>query len=97
MHNFTDLNKYCPKDCYHLPPIKQKVAAIAGYKVISFLDLYKGHHQVQMDPTDKEKTTLLTNWSVFTYKKMSFGLKNVEATYQHLVDRVFKDQIGKNV
>lgn len=28
---------------------------------------------------------------------MSFGLKNVEATYQYLMDKVFEPQIGRNI
>ena len=28
---------------------------------------------------------------------MSFGLKNAEATYQRLVDKMFKDMIGKTM
>lgn len=28
---------------------------------------------------------------------MSFGLKNVEATYQRLIDKVFAQQLGRNV
>nr|KAJ0222828.1 hypothetical protein LSAT_V11C200097150 [Lactuca sativa] len=33
----------------------------------------------------------------FCYTKMPFGLKNVGATYQRLVDSVFTKQIGKNI
>jgi len=28
---------------------------------------------------------------------MPFGLKNVGATYQHLMDKTFKDFIGKSI
>lgn len=33
----------------------------------------------------------------FYYRKMSFELRNVGATYQRLVDLVFEKQIGRNV
>lgn len=39
--DFTDLNKNCPKDCYPLLSIEQKVAATAEDEVLCFLDLYK--------------------------------------------------------
>jgi hypothetical protein len=28
---------------------------------------------------------------------MSFGIKNARATYQRLVNKIFRDQIGRNV
>lgn len=49
-----------------------------------------------MDSFDMLKTVFVTDWGIFAYKKMSFGLKNAGATYQHLVDHVFRHQIGRN-
>lgn len=43
-----------------------------------------------MDPKDTSKTIFITDWGIFAYKKMSFELKNAEATYQFLVDIIFK-------
>lgn len=43
------------------------------------------------------KTAFITERGIFCYRKMPFGLKNAGATYQRLVDRVFKHQVGRNM
>ena len=48
-------------------------------------------------PRDKEKTAFMTNDANYYYEVMSFDLKNAEATYQWLMDKVFKGMIGWNV
>lgn len=53
--DFTYLNKACPKDCYLLPSINQKLEAVVEHEVLNFLDLYKGSHQVLMDANDTPK------------------------------------------
>nr|GEV03013.1 hypothetical protein [Tanacetum cinerariifolium] len=50
-----------------------------------------------MAEEDKDKTTFYSGVGDFCYKKMSFGLKNVGATYQRLVDKVFSHQIRRNI
>nr|GEV24629.1 reverse transcriptase domain-containing protein [Tanacetum cinerariifolium] len=50
-----------------------------------------------MAKEDEEKTTFITSQGVFCYSKMPFGLKNAEATYQHLVDKAFQKQMDKNM
>lgn len=95
--DFTDLNKVCPKDCYPLPYIDQKIEAVAAYNILNFLDLYKGYYQVLTDAEDAPKTIFITSWGIYAYKKMPFGLKNAGATYQRLIDEVFRKQIGRNV
>ncbi|GJU39370.1 reverse transcriptase domain-containing protein [Tanacetum coccineum] len=50
-----------------------------------------------MTKKDEEKTAFHTEEGVFCYTKMPFGLKNVGATYQRLVDSAFKEQIGVNL
>ncbi|KAI3709304.1 hypothetical protein L2E82_39064 [Cichorium intybus] len=95
--DYTDLNKACPKDCYPLPEIDQKVESLEGFKWKCFLDAYKGYHQILMRKEDEDKTAFYTDHGTFCYQKMPFGLKNAGATYQRLVDKAFKDQIGRNV
>ncbi|XP_023737239.2 uncharacterized protein LOC111885192 [Lactuca sativa] len=94
---FSDLNKACPKDCYPLPEIDQKVESLHGFKLKCFLDAYKGYHQILMSKEDEEKTTFYIDHGTLCYTKMPFGLKNARVTYQCLVDSIFAKQIGRNI
>lgn len=80
--DFTSLNKACPKDCFPLPRIDQLVDATSGYARMSFLDAYRGYHQIAMNEPDQEKTAFITLRGLYCYRVMPFGLKNAEATYQ---------------
>lgn len=95
--DFTNLNKYCPKDFYSLSSINQKIEVVLGNEVLNFLDLYKGYRQVLMDPKDAWKMAFISNWGIFTYKKLPFRLRIARATYQCLIDMIFKDKVGKIV
>ena len=61
------------------------------------MDAFSGYNQIVMDKADQEETSFITNKGLFCYKVMPFGLKNARATYQRLINRMFHDQIGKNV
>ncbi|XP_027171595.1 uncharacterized protein LOC113771181 [Coffea eugenioides] len=95
--DFTDLNKACPKDCYPLPRIDALVDSAMGYVVLCFLDAFKRYHQIGMSEEDQEKTAFYTDRGTYCYTTMPFGLKNAGATYQRLINRLFKNQIGRNV
>nr|GEU84146.1 hypothetical protein [Tanacetum cinerariifolium] len=76
-----------------LPEIDWKVESVSGFQLKCFLDAYKGYHQIQMTEDDEDNTSFFIENGLFCYRKMSFGVKNAEATYQRLVDKVFNDQI----
>ena len=50
-----------------------------------------------MNREDEAKTTFHIENGTFCYHKMFFGLKNMGATYQRLMDKIFADQIGRNI
>ncbi|KAK8951258.1 hypothetical protein KSP39_PZI004425 [Platanthera zijinensis] len=50
-----------------------------------------------MHPPDVKDVSFITKEGCFSYKMMSFGLKNAGATYQRMMDRVFKSQRGRNL
>ena len=88
--DFTNLNKACPKDSYPLPRIDQLVDFTVGHRLLSFMDAFSGYNQIRMDKADQEKTSFVTNQGLFCYKVMPFGLKNARATYQRLVNHMFR-------
>jgi len=80
-----------------LPKIDQLVDSTAGHKLLTFMDTFSGYNQIQMVEEDQEKTAFVTSQGLYCYRVMPFGLKNVRATYQRLVNQMFKKQIGRNV
>jgi len=95
--DFTDLNKACPKDSYPLPYIDTLVNSASGCKMMSFLDAFSGYNQIKMHPWDESKTAFMTDTCSYCYKVMPFGLKNVGATYQRLMDKILAPMLGRNV
>ena len=95
--DFTNLNKAYPKDSYPLSHIDQRVDSTTGHKLLSFMDAFSGYNQIRMDGADQEKTSFVINQGMFCYKVMPFDLKNAWATYQRLVNHMFRPQIRRNV
>nr|KYP65356.1 Retrovirus-related Pol polyprotein from transposon 17.6 [Cajanus cajan] len=50
-----------------------------------------------MYPPDEVHTSFITDHANYCYRVMAFGLKNAGATYQRLMDKVFHQQIGRNM
>lgn len=65
--DYFDLNKVCPKDCYPLPEIDQKVESLKGFRLKCFLDTYKGYHQILMSKEDEEMTVFYIYHCAFCY------------------------------
>ena len=77
-----------------MPKIDQLVDATYGHPRMSFLDTFQGYHQISLATEDQEKITPNTNYH---YIMMPFELKNVEAIYQRIMTRMFRDKIGRTV
>jgi hypothetical protein len=94
--NYTNLNKACSKDPFHLPRIDQVVDSTAGCELLSFLDAYSGYHQIATEEANQHATTFITPFRTFCYVSMHFDLKNAGATYQCCMLQCFTNQVGRN-
>ena len=61
------------------------------------MDASQGYHQIMLAPEDHKKVSFVTSTGTYCYVVMPFGLKNAGATYQRLVDRMFKEQLERNM
>ncbi|CAA0832670.1 Unknown protein, partial [Striga hermonthica] len=95
--DFRDLNKACPNDLYPLPRIDQLVDSTAGCELLSLMDASQGYHQIPLAREDRKRVSFVTSRGTYCYVVMPFGLKNAGATYQRLVDKIFKEQLGRNM
>jgi hypothetical protein len=97
--DFRDLKRATPKDEYPMPVAETMINAAAGHKILSFMDGNASYNQIFMAPEDINKTAFRVPGAVglFEYVVMTFGLKNAGATYQHAMNYIFHDLIGKFV
>ena len=91
--DYSDLNRACPKDAFPLPSIDMLVDNSADYKILSFMDTYSGYNKIPMAMSDKNCTVFMTGSGNYYYNVMPFGLKNAGATYQQMMNKVFRNEI----
>ncbi|XP_077228555.1 uncharacterized protein LOC143861525 [Tasmannia lanceolata] len=87
----------CAKDSYPLPKIDQLIDVTAGHELLSFMDAFSGYNQVRMYESDIPKPSFITDQGTYCYQVMPFGLKNAGATHLRLVNKLFRNQIGRNM
>ena len=79
--DFRDLNKACPKDDFPLIHIDVLVDNSMGSALMSFIDVFSRYNQIKIAPKDMTGTTFTTEWKIYCYTVMLFGLKDSGATY----------------
>ncbi|GAA0168129.1 hypothetical protein LIER_22915 [Lithospermum erythrorhizon] len=86
-----------PKRLLPLPNIDRLVDSSAGYKVVGFLDAFRGYNYILMAEEDVEKTAFVIECDIYYWQVMAFGLKYVGPTYQRMVNKMFSTQINRNM
>jgi hypothetical protein len=88
-----------PKDEYPMPVAETLINAVAGNKILSFMDGNTGYNQIFMASEDIHKTAFRVPGAMglFEYVVMTFGLKNAGAMYQRAMNYIYQDLIGKLV
>jgi hypothetical protein len=65
--------------------------SVQGVKYSHLWMVFLGYNQIEIHLEDQHKMTFICPWGTFAYRKMSFGLKNVGATFQWAMMFSFHD------
>jgi hypothetical protein len=88
------LNEKTVGDAYPLPDITEILGQLGQAKYFSCLDLAVGYHQIEMDPSDIDKTAFSTKQGHWAYRKIPFGLRTAPATFMRLMKTVLGGLTG---
>lgn len=94
--DYRKLNAVTENVVYPLPRIDDALAALSGSKYFSTLDLLSGFYQIEVEPGDTAKTAFVTQWGLYEFLRMPFGLKGAPATCQRTVDAIIGDLKYRN-
>ncbi|GBM07282.1 Retrovirus-related Pol polyprotein from transposon 297 [Araneus ventricosus] len=87
----ADLRKINEKtipDNFPLPNLTEMVDMLSGAKYFTSMDLTSGFHQMKMHPSYAHLTGISTEFGLFEFKRMPFGLKNASSSFQRLMSIV---------
>lgn len=93
--DYRDLNKVTRVDPYPLPNIEETLALLGSAHYFSVVDMAAGYWQIEMEPSDKEKTAFNTPSGHYQWKRMPMGLVNSSAIFQRTADAILAGILGK--
>ena len=90
--DYRKLNQITRKDRY--PQVADVHDGMQGSSIFSTIDLKSGFHQIQVNPSDCEKTAFICHRGLFEFVRMPFGLANGPSHFQRVMDFAFRDLLG---
>jgi len=97
VQDYRALNAVTIKNRYPLPLISELVSQLRRAKYFTKLDVRWGFNNVHIKPGDEWKAAFRTNHSLFEPLIMFFGMTNSPATFQTMMNDIFRTLIAKGI
>jgi len=97
VQDYRVLNAMTIKNRYPLPLISELVSQLRGAKYFTKLDVWWGFNNVRIKPGDEWKAAFRTNRGLFEPLVMFFGITNSPATFQTMMNDIFRTLIAEGI
>ena len=95
VQNYRYVNKGTIKNSYPLPLISELIDNMGTKKVFTKMDLRWGYNNIRIKEGDEWKAAFTMHLGSFEPTVMYFGLTNSLATFQAMMNDLFRDMINK--
>jgi len=95
VQDYHYVNKFTVRNSYPLPLISDLVDTMGTKKVFTKMDLRWGYNNIRIKEGDKWKVVFIIHIGLFESVVMFFGLTNLPATFQTMMNDIFCNLINK--
>lgn len=95
--DYRKLNIKTIRDQYPLPLIDACLDTLAGNMYFHTMDLCSGYWQIEIDEKDRHKTAFLTKFGLYEHVRLAQGLCNSPATFQRVMNFIFKGLVWREM
>ena len=86
--DYRALNAITKKDSYPMPHIDDLLDKLSGSQCFSTIDLASGYWQICVEEASIEKTAFITDFGLFEFLRMPFGLASAPAVFQRMMSTI---------
>jgi len=97
VQDYRALNAVTVKNRYPLSLISELVSQLYGARYFTKLDICWGFNNVRIKPRDEWKAAFRTNCGLFEPLVMFFGMTNSPATFQTMMNDIFRTVIAEGI
>ena len=92
--DYRALNAITDHDSFPLPNLRHEAPKIKGSTIFSSIDLFRAFYNIELSESAAQKTTLVSPWGTYKFKRLSMGLKNSAQSFQRFMSVVLEGLQG---